>query len=222
MSKFTFPTVGSDVDSLVPTISVLKKTLTGWSDQVEARLGQLETNLNGTQIALSKLAGSATPGSGSSGGGSGGGGGGGTTLPPALYRPTTFTDNGANPTVDPALAYDTDRTTAALVSAIYTANNDNLDGDCTWSGFTSFVTSVVQTLYILVQASTSSSSGLVTVFLNGMVVYQTSSTQAQQVATFSIPVGTNINTLSARVRCLVHPFGSTQFAGCYVYDIGIY
>jgi hypothetical protein len=129
----------------------------------------------------------------SSGGGTGGTGGG--TNP--RFSPTAFSDSGSRTTLTPAAAYDGNSSSSATVSGslhfVSGGINSSTIGDCTWQGFSNFVTLAPCNLNVI--ASVSTSDIRCTLLGAGQSMLSTTASASTQTYTVAIPVGTNISTI---------------------------
>ena len=138
--------------------------------------------------------------------GSGGGTGGGTS---PRFMPTSFSDSGSRTTLTPAAAYDGNTSSAATVSGslhfVSGGINTSTIGDCTWQGFTNFVTLAPCNLNVI--ASVNTDDIRCTLLGAGQSLFATTTAvSAPQTYTVAIPVGTNLSGIS--VECIVD--GSTS------------
>jgi hypothetical protein len=148
----------------------------------------------------------------------------GASAPLALsqtYRPSTYSDGTMFPTVHPTYAYDGNLTTYAQMGGVYSAGEE-LSGICTWSGFPSYTPSGSLTLNISL-AVPSISHGTVTIYVEvsgqRKAGFSYSSTLNQTTDQWTVPAGTNLDTIS--VYAEVFGIGPEGDASARIYEIWI-
>ena len=120
----------------------------------------------------------------------------------ARLAPSSFTDMGTRSTGSPQAAYDGDTTTYASVSAVYDQATDRGSfGECQWVGFQSYVTSTATTLHVSAAVSATPGNQIactISASVGGTTttMLTASATTASTDYTLSIPVRTNLNTIS--------------------------
>jgi hypothetical protein len=128
-----------------------------------------------------------------------------------VYRPSSYSDIGSHTTQNPTYTYDGNMLTSAVVAsnAYVTAGGlrRQSEGDCVWSGFPAKSSASALTLYMVINANVSNSTGVtggsvvlqVTVGTTTTTVVSLTATTTSTTYTLPVLAGTSFSTISVEV-----------------------
>ena len=146
------------------------------------------------------------------------------------YRPSTYSDTGANSTLTPTYAYDTNPTSSATVSGYHDAADGVVNGSCTFSGFAAVTSTAGMKLYVFADFECSGPNApTVTISYNfnvgsgSVTLVAESSNTSSAIYSVTVPTGTFLSAISvtAATSGLTGVNSPESTAATDIYDIYI-
>lgn len=152
------------------------------------------------------------------------------------YQPSSFSDSGQTATLNAAAAYDNNVSTDAVVSGVWGTSKVSgvfvtwtADGDCIWDGFPAITSTGALTLHVIAAVDASLiGSGSFTADIVASIagtpttLLSVSSSSSQADHTVSVPIGTDLSTISVRATTTtaagtLHSSGRVSVEGFEIY-----